>query len=310
VYDISDVPNPIADMFVNVLDTYTISDEPNAKFLKESLSEDWDIFNVGVETIQSLVDKLCISTGYCDNSLFTKKVIIDASSCYDTYCIVRGGSWKDFSNSIKETNRFHNVMFNSDSFEKILESVGKIYPLDTCFFRARIASDKNGFDLSEMGAPPKGKRSAGRINPEGISVLYLSSDSETVLREVRATVFDYGTIGEFKLKKHIKVANLSAISSTSPFRYVDIERYAANREVFKEISAEIAKPLRRNDSPLEYLPTQYIAEFIKSKGFDGVEYASTLKEGGFNIAVFDEKIFDCINVKTVEVSEISYVTKE
>lgn len=36
-----------------------------------------------------------------------------------------------------------------------------------------------------------------------------------------------------------------------------------------ELSKEIAKPLRRSDSTLEYLPTQYISEFVKSQGYDG-----------------------------------------
>jgi hypothetical protein len=85
--------------------------------------------------------------------------------------------------------------------------------------------------------------------------------------------------------------------------------YAANRKVFQEISVDIAKPLRRSDSHIEYLPTQYIAEFIKSQGYNGVEYASTLREGGYNLAVFDEIAFECIGVETVEVTEILYQTQ-
>ncbi len=83
-----------------------------------------------------------------------------------------------------------------------------------------------------------------------------------------------------------------------------------NRKVFKEIALEVAKPLRRSDSALEYLPTQYIAEFIKSQGYDGVEYASTLREGGYNIAVFDERLFECVSVNTVEVKKIQYETQQ
>jgi len=162
------------------------------------------------------------------------------------------------------------------------------------------------FICDEMGAPPEGYRTAGRVNPEGIAVLYLSSDSDTVLSEVRASTFDFVTVGEFSSKKEISVANLSAISLTSPFRFADIEIYAANRNIFNEISEEISKPLRRNDSHLEYLPTQYIVEFIKSRGFDGVEFASTLNDGGYNIAIFDETLFECIDVDTVEISKIQY----
>ena len=309
VYDIADAPNPISDMIISVLDTYVTSNHSDAKPLKNSLSEDWDIFNVGVETIQSLVTMLCNGgVEYYEKGLFTKNVSIVTPN---TYCIVNGHNWEEFSNSIKVFNRFHNAMFNSEAFGYILntEIVKKTYAIKSRFFRARIATDKGGFPIAEMGAPPKGKRTSGRINPEGIVVLYLSSDNETVLNEVRASAFDYVSIGTFELTRDIKIATLSAISSTSPFRYDDIERYIANRKVFKEISSELAKPLRRNDSLLEYLPTQYIAEFIKSQGYDGVEYTSTLKEGGFNIALFDEKLAICRAVETIEVSKIWYETK-
>ena len=97
---------------------------------------------------------------------------------------------------------------------------------------------------------------------------------------------------------------------TSSFLYAgEFEQFAANRRVFQEIAAELAKPLRRSDSLLEYLTTQYIAGFIKSENYDGVEYASTLRPGDYNLAVFDEKLFSCVDVKTVEVSEILYKTQ-
>ena len=201
-------------------------------------------------------------------------------------------------------------MFNHEQFASFLSIIRNNYPAGTHMYRARISTEKRGFTKSEMAAPPKGRRTAGRINPEGIGVLYLSSDKLTVLNEVRASAFDYVTIGKFQALRGIRVANLSGVGQTSPFLYgSELEKFAANRKVFQEIAAEIAKPLRRSDSPLEYLPTQYIAEFIKSQNYDGVEYASTLRQGGYNLAVFDEDSFECIDVETVEVSKILYETQ-
>ena len=67
------------------------------------------------------------------------------------------------------------------------------------------------------------------------------------------------------------------------------------------IANEIAKPLRRNDSALAYLPTQFITEFIKSNGYAGVAYTSTMRTEGINVAVFDVSIFECVAVHTVEI---------
>jgi hypothetical protein len=313
VYNLSIIPNSITDIIIGLIQIYSVSDLPDAKPLKTALHDDWDIFNAGIATIQTLVIDLCSSVIGSDSDIFTKNVIISQLLDNDfirEYCVVRGLSWGQFAESIKYENRFHSGVFNADAFASFLSIITKSYSAGTEFYRARITHNGSGYTTNEMCMPPKEKRSAGRINPEGIGVLYLSSDEKTVLNEVRASTFDYVSIGTFKLTKDIRVVNLSGISGTSPFLYGgELEKYAANRKVFREIAAEIAKPLRRSDSPIEYLPTQYIAEFIKSQGYNGVEYASTLREGGNNIAVFDEMLFDCVSVHTVEVSEITYKTQ-
>lgn len=85
-------------------------------------------------------------------------------------------------------------------------------------------------------------------------MLYLTSDEATALREVRASAFDFVTIGKFELLKDIKVVNISGLNSISPAVYSSsIESLAANIRAFSDIAREIAKPLRRNDSSLEYL---------------------------------------------------------
>jgi|LSQX01.2.fsa_nt_gb hypothetical protein len=312
VYDVTVTPNPLADLLIDLMQIYSVSETIAAKPLKVALRDDWDIFNAGTELIQTLVKKLCESAFSENDDIFSKNVIISQlvdSDFLREFGIVRGHSWDEFSNSIKYINRFHSGMFNADAFASFISIILKSYPVGSTFYRARISAESEGFEADEMHAPSIKKRSAGRINPEGVGVLYLSSDKVTVVNEVRANAFDYITIGRFQSLRNIKVVNLSGIARTSPFLYVNgLEQFAVNRKVIQEIAFELAKPLRRSDSPLEYLPTQYIAEFIKSQNYDGVEYASTLRKGGFNLAAFDEKLFDCVDVQTVEVSEILYKT--
>lgn len=71
------------------------------------------------------------------------------------------------------------------------------------------------------------------------------------------------------------------------------------------IAQEIAKPLR-NDNTLDYLPTQYISDYIRSKGYDGIEYGSTMRKQGFNLAVFDSNLFRCTSTKVYDIQSISY----
>jgi hypothetical protein len=317
VFDVTVSPNQIADMITSLVDAYTVSDSSEAKSLITSLHDDWDIFNVDAEKLMTLVKNLCVANYPVESDIFSKKVILSKITDEDflkDFGVVKELCWECFAESIKYENRFHSGMFNADAFVAFLTILRKSYPTGTKMYRARISSSKRGFGEKEMGTPPKGHRIAGRINPEGIGILYLSSDDKTAIHEVRATTFDYITIGEFELTKDIKVVNLSGTSNISPFLCDDqdsefVMKYAVNRTVFQEIAREFAKPLRRSDSPIEYLPTQYISEFIKIQNYAGVEYTSTLHKEGYNLAIFDENLFKCVDVRTVEIANIVYETE-
>lgn len=103
---------------------------------------------------------------------------------------------------------------------------------------------------------------------------------------------------------------MADIDKISPFKGLDINLIAANMEHLTRIEKDIAKPLRRYDSQLDYLPTQYICDFVKSQGFEGIEYGSTMNENGFNVAIFDENIFKCISTKVYDIRSISYEYEE
>ena len=311
VYDIS-VQNEVSEKILELLQAYEPSDFPEAKQLKYALHDDWEIFSGGVEAVQTLLNSLCSSYNEFKTEMFLSKVIIP-QAYDDEYikenCVIKNQSWSQFSESIKYNNRFHNANFNGDKFSSFLSlAVEKIGPEDK-FYRARIAPSKLGFKKNEMYAPPKGFRKQGRANPDGICVLYLASDEETALNEVRANKYDYVTIGTFKTKRELEIVNLSKIFSLSAFDFDELALYYINKGIFKEMALELAKPQRRSDSYLEYLPTQYISEFIKSGGRDGVAYNSTLHNGGLNLAMYDEDAFNCVSVKTVEVTESKYEFK-
>ena len=102
------------------------------------------------------------------------------------------------------------------------------------------------------------------------------------LHEVRAGVFDFVSVGTFRLKQDITVVDLRAITEISPFveglEYLD---HAINKQYLEKLNTEMSKSLRRSDSTLDYVPTQYIVDFIKSiehndmQEYDGIEYNST-----------------------------------
>lgn len=300
----TDLSNLISD----VIEMYEPSTDGDLLF--DQIINDWNIFNRSLPSASKLLQSFC-STIYGDSiSQYNKPVQIKRNSIRD-YGVFSGLTWTEFSTAIKNTNRFHNPFFRADQFATFLTFATKKYRKETNLYRARLWPNNQGLNTTDMGAPPIGKRKAGRVNPEGISVLYLTSDEKTALSEVRASAFDRISIGVFQLQKDINVVNISDLKNISPALYTSgLEALTANIKVFKDIAEEIAKPLRRNDSPLEYLPTQYITEYIKSKGYAGVEYQSTMTSDGFNIAVFNESLFECHRVYDIEMEQLKYTYRE
>lgn len=314
----------LSEVFDDLLDIYTPATNLPDEFPQEAtdliadmLYKKWHIFNLMPDRIYGLITTICAARYREQPDLFDTPVGImqvNDPDYLENNSILKKYKWEDFVESIKHHNRFHNNYINGDILCNFLQCTRKTYKAGSIFYRARICPSGAGFTPREMSAPPAENASAGRVNSEGISVLYLANSEQTTLYEIRAGVYDYVTLGEFELQKDIEVINLADIDKISPFIGIDngfdMTQYAVNIEHLKTASQEIAKPLRRHDSILDYIPTQYISDYIKSKGFDGIEYMSTMCEEGLNIAVFDQKLLECAKTTVYDVRSIRYSYKE
>lgn len=317
VYDFDGNDKNLKENFESLLDIYTPVNEMDINYPKEKvdllkniLCSKWDIFNLSPDGIYRFLISLLQERYNEQSKLFDNPVGISESideEYLKKYSILGVYQWEDFVQEIKEKNRFHTNIINKDILRSFLISTCKTYRAGTTFYRARIWNDRRGFDKRNMGAPPALKASAGRANPEGISCLYLADSVDTTLHETRAGVYDYATVATFRLLKDIEVVNLTVIDKISPFQNPDgCGTLAINLPHLRKISYEISKPLRRQDSPLDYLPTQYISDFIKSEGFAGIEYKSTMCKKGVNFAIFDEKLFECISTESYDIDSLTY----
>lgn len=108
--------------------------------------------------------------------------------------------------------------------------------------------------------------------------------------------------------KNLKIVDLSLFDKIGPFSIPDFDMtwFAVNIDIIRKIGDEIAKPMRRFDRVLDYVPTQYICDYIKHLGYDGIRFKSTLDSGGINYAIFNEKNFKCVDVKVVQIGNIDY----
>jgi hypothetical protein len=220
-------------------------------------------------------------------------------------------SWENFSEEIRNINRFHlQNPLDLEKFKSLFKHFSKEILKGKKYYRARISDNNDGYPIEEMGHPPSKYAKSGRANPQGISYLYLANDVITTLYEVRASLYDYVTVATFRLVENIRVINLSH-STYDIFELAELEELEALEQVMihgtfiDKLEQELSKPRRRSDSELDYLPTQYLSELIKSMGFDGIEFKSSLYHKGVNLAIFHPEKFNILDTHVYDIQNIN-----
>jgi hypothetical protein len=299
------------------MDLY-ITNDKNGLSLEDQIENDFPkkIFSarLTVANRKTLLKEIILHDyqGYKD--IFENKVVIECLNDKENADVVKPLelSWDQFSNELKWVNRFH--IQNALDLER-LKSLLKRYEdrvvTGRKFYRARLSGVK-GFPTEQMGNPIAEYATGGRANPPGISYLYVADSIDTTLYEIRSSLYDYASIGEFELLEDLRVVNLRG-NIYDPIYLAEqgeLEDFLIHLPFTSKLEKELAKPRRRSDNELDYLPTQYLSEYIKAIGFDGVVYSSSLHSKGYNLAVFKSEKFKCISSKVYEIQNIEMKYEE
>lgn len=301
-------------------DNLLIENYPPNKLIsiKYELEKKWNIFNgydsediylflseLFKHTYPEKIDLLNDQVGIRE---WMNKVFLEANS------VLKGITWKEFVDYIKHENRFHSNHVNLEVLEEYIHRLSVVVNNKT-FYRARISNEKELTTPEDMSAPRKEMATAGRANSEGIRHLYLSSNVETVISEIRPSIGDTVFIGEFPIyTQEIKVIDFRLLKNLDVFETLEDNptRFAINLETFDEMSKAISKPVRSGDSKLDYLPTQFIVDFIKSLnnskglGYQGIIFESTLSTSGFNLMIFEPEILQCTFIEKKVIKNLHY----
>ncbi len=146
--------------------------------------------------------------------------------------------------------------------------------------------DSKPLPPEEMGAPPSLAAKDGRINPHGISYLYLANSVETAIAEARPWVGADVSVGYFRLLRDQKLINTSKDKQFTllPFLGREYSEQEKEQGVWGGINESFSRPVSPQESSRHYVPTQYLGEVFKTHGFDGVLYKSSLNDNGYNVA--------------------------
>lgn len=179
--------------------------------------------------------------------------------------------------------------------------------LDITWYRARLMADDDPYPLTSMGAPPHRLAGHGRANPAGIPYLYLGSTPSTAVAEIRPHTGELACIAEFSLPSLLAVDLRAPRAQVSPFILSDageISQLRADIPLLERLGDELTRPVLPKGAPFEYIPSQYLCEFIKKSGFEGVVYRSSVGDG-INMALFEPDSVTPLAVRVHRVERVS-----
>jgi hypothetical protein len=176
------------------------------------------------------------------------------------------------------------------------------------WYRARMQSGDTPFAIADMGAPPPRVASHGRANPAGIPYLYLGSKPETAISEIRPHTGEMASVANFTTLETLKLIDLRHPKQMiSPFLLedaADIVRLRADLPFLERLGDELTRPVLPQAAAIDYTPSQYLCEFIKKCGYDGVVYRSSVSEG-INLALFKPELAERGSVAQYRVARVS-----
>lgn len=291
--------------FLRVMDLYEIDGTTSSGLpLHLRLQDDWQIFSTRRDPD---VNKRFMMSMFPDGHdlLSASKVRAVQSENADDHI----HDWDLFARQLVNDNRFFPALqIKKDYLEQVVRDNVRTIAGGASLFRARVGTSPSPLPPEVMGKPPAHLATPGRANSLGIPHFYAAFDRDTSIIESRALQHNYVSVAVFKTTKDIECLNLATLKSENPFKIEQggIERLASWKYL-RRLGTELSKPIRGTDNKIDYVPTQYLCDFVKSLGITGIRYGSSLNPRGENLVLFtDEYIEIKPPVKAVEVTGATY----
>ena len=300
-------PSALAQWFDPLLSVY--EQQADGDSIIDWLKSDWQLFShPRMDTAHA---KELLADILDDGELVRGRFI--PSPSYRSEALMQ---WETLRDEMMYQNRwFLDVSFDTDRLSQLLPYL-LATDLPTTWFRARIRTADASYPIAEMGPPPKRLTSHGRANPAGIPYLYLGSTATTAAAEVRPHTGEVACVATFEVPP-IRAVDLRAPrKAVSPFIFQDpssIGQLRADLPLLERLGEELTRPVLPAGAAIDYIPSQYLCEFIKKRGFQGVVYRSSVSDG-INLALFDPRLATGGMVSNYTISrvfvEVTEVTAE
>ncbi|EOX3389265.1 RES family NAD+ phosphorylase [Vibrio cholerae] len=288
-------PKDLSDQFELIL--CCVEESNNGYHLSKIYTDDLKTISDSVINKEALIDSIL------DNISIGKKYeLIESLNGFQS-------EWQDLKHDLINKNRFfpntalygrifanrmqeQDITNESSAFLRTISHLERDIRTGKKYYRARISN--NELSASDMGAPLVGMASAGRANPAGIPYLYLAESEEICCHEVRPSNGAKIFISEAEIISNLKLIDLSNPKQKLPllqFEEEELELVIKSLHLLEQFSNELSVPVLPENSHLEYIPTQFVCEYLRNIGpYHGLIFNSSYGVGK-NIVLFsDDKV--------------------
>jgi len=299
-YYLADLFRPLVDLYERIENFMPLEmmKEFEGQNIAEKLAEDWAPFSNDLpDNVGRILSAMFPCYDHKEDDGIDLDGWVENSDMFwgaeDEPSILLEKAWKEFCEEIISENRFFPKKQLDLDFLNGIPILVQDLKEGKFLFRARKSSKKQKIAPRNMGKPPAYLSQPGRANPKGIPYLYLATDNQTAIHEIRPQTTQFVTIGNFKITRELKIFDLSNPRIYDPFLCgEDLQHIITLLSFFRMLGHELSKPVDPKEKELHYIPTQYLCEFIKHQGYDGISYKSHIGPGR-NIALFDESKVKC-----------------
>ncbi len=278
--------------------------EPDAsgKPLVEWLKSDWNLFNnerMNGERVAGLLaeilgDAKIVEQQFSPSTKYQGRAALNL--------------WEQLCDELMYKNRyFLSSQLDLDWIGELLELLPAL-DVPGIWYRARIQTGEKKFTIGEMEAPPKRLATHGRANPSGIPYLYVSSTQNVAVSEVRPHVGDLVCVAPVEISAGTGFVDLcNPRKLITPFPLDDEDKIGLLRvdiPFLERLGEELTRPVSPQGAAIDYVPSQYLCEFIKSRRKAGVIYRSSVGDGR-NLALFDPGQATFVDVEQFRVTRVS-----
>lgn len=205
---------------------------------------------------------------------------------------------KKFIDEIQFTNRNPENTKILELLDELDTNPERVVKTGTILYRCRIITDSNSlgtekgfFGYGKKGSfvPPIKSTRDMRANYRYIPYLYCANHPYTALVEVRPRLGAKVSVAKINVKEKLTLLDFTMKNASE--RITDTKY-----NLLSELSILFSKPVTTDDDILDYIPTQYIAEYAKKLGYDGIAFRSSLTPELDEVSTRIDENYDRYNI--------------